>query len=176
MRTTRTGRGLLAIGAVTTTVIAMTASSGALAARPAPRAGDDSPAVQTEPAQRDSKGFYDARTPSTRATYTQAARTMAKEGAAQERFRDSLGTQGIVSVDPSTGTPKQVAKLNGFLTSAGKKAATDVVLGYVKAHPEIFHLSGADLGTLRLRKDYQDVIGSHHVYWEQVVEIRRAHV
>lgn len=121
MRTTRKGRGLLAIGAVTTTVLAMTMGSGANAAGSLPKADPDAPTVQAEPSQRETKGFYDARTPSARATYAQAAKTMAKEGAAAEKFRDSLGPQGIVSVDPATGTPKQVAKLNGFLTGPSSK-------------------------------------------------------
>ncbi|GAA3559869.1 M36 family metallopeptidase [Kribbella ginsengisoli] len=169
MRTVRTGRGLLAIGAVTTTVLAMTMSSGANAAGPQPKADPDAPAVQAEPGQREAKGFYDVRTPSARTTYAQAAKTMAKEGAAAEKFRDSLGPQGIVSVDPATGTPKQVAKLNGFLTGPSSKPPARIVLDYIRAHPEIFRLSENDLRTLRLRKNYRDVEGSHHLSWEQVV-------
>jgi extracellular elastinolytic metalloproteinase len=170
VRTIRRGRGLLAIGAVTTTtVLAMTMGSGANAARPAPKADPDSPAVQAEPNQRETKGFYDARTPSARAKYAQAAKTMAKEGAAAERFRDSLGPQGIVSIDSTTGTPKQVAKLNGFLTGPSGKPPARIVFDYIRAHPEIFRLSETDLRTLRLRKDYKDVLGSHHLSWEQVI-------
>jgi hypothetical protein len=40
----------------------------------------------------------------------------------------------------------------------------------VKDHPEIFKLSEADLGTLKLRKDYVDDLGTHHLFWTQVVD------
>jgi extracellular elastinolytic metalloproteinase len=167
--TRRRGRGLLAVTTVAATAVAMTASSGALAAQQGPKA-DPAPSAHGEQAgNREAKGYYDARTPSTRVAYTKAAQTMAKQGAAAEKYRDSLGTQGIVSLDPNTGTPKQVAKLNGFLTGPSRKAPAQIVLDYIRAHPEIFHLSDADLQTLRLRKDYKDIIGSHHISWEQWV-------
>ena len=171
MRNTRTGRGLLVIGAVaTTTVLAMTMGSGANAARPAPQADPDAPAVKAEPGQREAKGYFDARTPSARAKYAQTTKAMTKQGtAAAERFRDSLGSQGVVSVDPVTGTPKQVAKLNGFLTGPSKRPPARIVVDYIRAHPEVFHLSENDLRTLRLRKDYTDIGGTHHISWEQVV-------
>ena len=35
---------------------------------------------------------------------------------AQEALRRSLGMHGVVDVDPLTGTPRVVARLDGFLT------------------------------------------------------------
>ncbi len=169
MSTRRRGRGLLAVTTVAATAVAMTASSGALAAQQGPKADPAASAQGEKAGNRAAKGYYDARSPSTRVAYTKAAQTMAKEGPAAEKYRDSLGTQGIVSVDPITGTPKQVAKLNGFLTGPSNKPPARIVLDYIQAHPEIFRLSEADLLTLRLRKDYKDIIGSHHISWEQVV-------
>ncbi len=171
MTTSRRGRGLLAVTAVSaTTVLAMTAT-GALAA-PSAKPGPDSSKQTSQSdkkAAKERKGNYDARTPSDRVDYANAAKTMAKQGAAQQKFRDSLGSQGVVSVDQVTGTPKQVAKLNGFLTGPSNKPAAKVALDYIRAHPEIFHLSEKDLQTLRLRKDYKDIVGTHHVSWDQVV-------
>ena len=119
---------------------------------------------------KEQKGFYDARTPNAKTTYARAAKVAGKESAASEKFRNSLGTQGVVELDPNTGTPAQVTKLNGFLTGKSAKKATDVALGYVKAHPEVFKLTDADLATLRLRKDYVDDLGTHHISWSQVVD------
>ncbi|QNE19606.1 peptidase M36 [Kribbella qitaiheensis] len=172
MTTPRRGRGLLAVTAVSaTTVLAITAT-GALAA-PSAKPGPDSSKQAGQSADKktakERKGNYDARTPSDRVDYANAARTMSKQGAAQDKFRASLGSQAVVSVDQVTGTPKQVAKLNGFLTGASNKPAAKVALDYIRAHPEIFHLSEQDLQTLRLRKDYKDIVGTHHVSWEQVV-------
>ncbi|MFF0339483.1 M36 family metallopeptidase [Kribbella sp. NPDC004875] len=119
---------------------------------------------------KEQKGFYDARTPNAKTTYARAAKVAGKETAASKKFRSSLGTQGVVEVDPNTGTPAQVTKLNGFLTGKSAKKATAVALDYVKAHPEVFKLSDADLGTLQLRKDYVDDLGTHHISWSQVVD------
>ena len=170
MTTSRRGRGLLAVSAVSAaaTVLAMTAGGGADAAQNSGAEGKKP--AQAEQAAKDRKGNFDARTPNARTTYARSAKVEGKETAAAKKFRDSLGTQGVVSVDPNTGTPAQVTKLNGFLTGKSAKKATDVALAYVKAHPEIFKLSDADLGTLKLRKDYVDDLGTHHVFWAQVVD------
>ncbi|WP_350280274.1 M36 family metallopeptidase [Kribbella sp. HUAS MG21] len=139
-------------------------NSGAEGKKPAP-------AEHTEHASgKERMGNYDARTPNARTTYARSAKVSGKETAAAKKFRDSLGTQGVVEVDPNTGTPAQVTKLNGFLTGRSAKKASEVALGYVKAHPEIFKLSDADLGTLKLRKDYVDDLGTHHLFWTQVVD------
>ncbi|TCC11466.1 peptidase M36 [Kribbella soli] len=171
MTTSRRGRGLIAVSAVSAaaTVLAMTAGGGADAAQNAGAEGKK-PAQAEQSAGKDRKGNFDARTPNARTTYARSAKVEGKETAAAKKYRDSLGTQGVVEVDPNTGTPAQVTKLNGFLTGKSAKKATDVALGYVKAHPEIFKLSDADLGTLKLRKDYVDDLGTHHIFWSQVVD------
>ncbi|MBP2353512.1 hypothetical protein JOF29_004622 [Kribbella aluminosa] len=126
--------------------------------------------AEKQNAGKERKGNYDARTPNAKTTYARAAKVGGKETAASKKFRESLGAQGVVEVDPNTGTPAQVSKLNGFLTGKSGKKAADVALGYVKAHPEVFKLSDADLGTLKLRKDYVDDLGTHHIFWSQVVD------
>ena len=170
MRVSGKGRGLLAITAVgATTLLAVTAGGGATAAT---SAGPDAKAPDKgseSVTAKERKGNYDARTPNARATYARAAKVAGRETAGSEKFRNSLGSQGVVSVDPNTGTPAQVTKLNGFLTAASSKKATDIALGYVKAHPEIFKLSESDLGTLKLRTDYVDDLGTHHISWVQQV-------
>ncbi|MEU4190297.1 M36 family metallopeptidase [Kribbella sp. NPDC026611] len=173
MTTSRRGRGLLAVSAVSAaaTVLAMTAGGAATAAQSAgPGEGKAAKATGKGIASKERKGNYDARTPNAKTTYERAAKVERKETAASEKFRQSLGTQGVVEVDPNTGTPAQVTKLNGFLTGKSAKKATDVALGYVKAHPEVFHLTAADLGTLKLRQDYVDDLGTHHISWVQQVD------
>ncbi|MFG1816391.1 M36 family metallopeptidase [Kribbella sp. NPDC049174] len=170
MISSRRGRGLLAATAVSAaTVLVVTAAGGATAAQTA--GPDQGKAAQGEKlGGREQKGNYDARTPSAKTTYARAAKVAGKETAASEKFRNSLGTQGVVEVDPNTGTPAQVTKLDGFLTGKSAKKARDIALDYVKAHPEVFKLSEADLATLKLRKDYVDDLGTHHVFWTQVVD------
>lgn len=170
MKVSGKGRGLLAITAVSaTTLLAVTAGGGAVASTAA-NPDPDVPAQAGKSVDKERKGNYDARTPTVRATYDRAAKVVGKETAGSEKFRNSLGSQGVVSLDPNTGTPDQVTKLNGFLTAASTKKATDVALDYVKAHPEIFKLSASDLSTLKLRKDYVDNLGTHHLSWVQTVD------
>lgn len=171
MTTSRRGRGLLAVSAVSAAalVLAMTAG-GADAAQKTGGEGKKPAQADKQSTGKERKGNFDARTPNAKTTYARAAKVEGKETAAAKKFRDSLGTQGVVQVDPNTGTPAQVTKLNGFLTGKSGKKAADVALGYVKAHPEVFKLSAADLGTLKLRKDYVDDLGTHHIFWAQVVD------
>ena len=173
MKASRRGRGLLAVTTAVSaaTVLAVTAAGGATAAQTAGPGDGKGKAAQAENLSgKERKGNYDARTPSAKITNARAAKVAGKETAASEKFRNSLGTQGVVELDPNTGTPAQVTKLNGFLTGKSAKKAPDVALAYVKAHPEVFKLSDADLSTLKLRKDYVDDLGTHHVSWSQVVD------
>ncbi|TCC55882.1 peptidase M36 [Kribbella pittospori] len=172
MTTSRRRRGLLAATAVSAaTVLAVTAAGGATAAQTAgPNEGKGKAAQSENTKGKERKGNYDARTPNAKTTTTRSAKVAGQESAASEKFRESLGTQGVVEFDPNTGTPAQVSKLNGFLTGKSAKKATDVALGYVKAHPEVFKLSAADLGTLKLRKEYVDDLGTHHISWIQTVD------
>ncbi|MFF1823775.1 M36 family metallopeptidase [Kribbella sp. NPDC058245] len=171
MTYSRRRRGLLAVTAVSAaTVLAVTAAGGAATAAPSAGPGEGKAASAEKNLSKERKGNYDARTPNAKTTYARAAKVAGKESAASKKFRNSLGTQGVVELDANTGTPAQVTKLNGFLTGRSGKKATDVALSYVKAHSDVFKLSAADLATLKLRKDYVDDLGTHHIFWSQVVD------
>ncbi|XVV14600.1 M36 family metallopeptidase [Actinoplanes sp. CA-131856] len=85
-------------------------------------------------------------------------------------LRNSLGVQGIVDIDRATGTPRRVAKLDGFLTGPSKKKPAKIALEYIAAHTDVFGLTAADLATLELRQDYVDIEGTHHLSWIQVAD------
>jgi hypothetical protein len=80
----------------------------------------------------------------------------------------SLGSQGVVSADPQTGTLRMVGRLDGFLTGASDRPASQVAMDYVRSHLRAFGLNRADLRTFRLRQDYVDIVGTHHLSWTQV--------
>ncbi|MGH3035581.1 MAG: M36 family metallopeptidase, partial [Gaiellaceae bacterium] len=86
---------------------------------------------------------------------------------AQDALRSSLGVHGVVDVDPLTGTPRVVARLDGFLTEPSDRDAVDVVLDYVRANPGVFQLDEGDLAGLRLVRDYVDFRGVRHLVWAQ---------
>ncbi|NMO53340.1 hypothetical protein HH310_19370 [Actinoplanes sp. TBRC 11911] len=84
-------------------------------------------------------------------------------------LHDQLGVQGIVAIDHATDTPRQVARLDGFLTGPSKKTPVDVALGYIAAHQDVFGLDNAGIAALRLRDDYTDIEGTHHLSFVQEV-------
>jgi len=97
----------------------------------------------------------------------EAQATPADPTAAQEALRRSLGLQGVVDVDSLTGTPRVVAKLDGFLTGPSSRDAKDVALDYVREHPDVFLLDEEDLAGLRVTRDYTDIAGIQHIVWAQ---------
>lgn len=155
-------------GAVTGMVTALPGTAGAAAGTPAPGATGQTAARQAAASQAGDgtgTGFFDARS---RVGARQVRAAAAIEGSAGvQALRRSLGGQSLVDIDPSTGTPRQVARVDGFLTGPSTAKAPAVVLGYVRAQRAVFGLSDADLTTLVLRKDYVDVAGTHHLSWEQ---------
>ncbi len=80
-----------------------------------------------------------------------------------------LGSQGVVDADAITGTLRFVGRLDGFLTGPSAGAAKAVAMDYVRANLAAFGLSQSDLRTFRLRSDYVDIIGTHHLSWVQRV-------
>jgi extracellular elastinolytic metalloproteinase len=126
-----------------------------------------SPASQA--ADRSDKGPYDSRAGSStaeRATLAgRSAQASSQPGTGQ--LRRSLGRQAVVDMDGMTGTPRLVARLDGFLSRTSRRSAPQVALGYVRRHLFALGLSGADLRTLTLRRDYVDITGTHHLSWTQ---------
>jgi hypothetical protein len=96
-----------------------------------------------------------------------AAAREAPDTPAQVALRRSLGLQGVVDVDPLTGTPRVVARLDGFLTRPSGRDAVDIVLDYVRANSGVFKLDEDDLAGLRLVRDYADFRGVRHLVWAQ---------
>lgn len=90
-------------------------------------------------------------------------------GAARQ-LRAELGVQAVVDIDPLTGTPRQVARLDGFLTGPSAGPAADVALAYVRANRAAFGMDDRALAGLRLRATYTDIGGTTHLSWEQTVD------
>jgi extracellular elastinolytic metalloproteinase len=85
-------------------------------------------------------------------------------------LRKSLGLQGIVDIDRATGTPRRIARLDGFLTGPSKRKPAAIALGYIRAHRDTFGLDNAALATFKLRQTYVDVAGTHHLSFVQQVD------
>src|SRR5437763_1245221 len=88
---------------------------------------------------------------------------------ALKSFRAGLGVEGVVDLDPLTGTPRVVGRLDGFLTDPSAAAPAAIATGYLNRYPEVFGLSAADVSRLSLRRDYVDIAGTHHLSFVQSV-------
>jgi hypothetical protein len=86
---------------------------------------------------------------------------------ARDRLNARLGRQGVFELDPRTGTPRIVARLDGFLTGPSGADPAQVALGYVRAHRDAFGLSEADIAAFRPSGRYTDTRGITHLTWAQ---------
>jgi len=148
---------------VAVTGLSSTASFASGSHRPRASAGD------TRSADPESRGGYDARLGSGPKAQAAVLRDAARAAArpATVRLRRSLGHSALVDMDGTTGTPRLVTRLDGFLTGTSRRSAAAVTLAYVGAHRDALGLTAADLRTLHLRRDYTDVAGIHHLSWTQ---------
>src|SRR5918996_1120554 len=111
--------------------IATLAAMAAVVALPAP--GLAQGGGQTRPRTLDSPvaSGYDDPKPGfldTRLRSRDRAPRSARLRTGQTRLRRALGRTGVVDVDPVTGTPRRVARLNGFLTGPSRRSATAIAL------------------------------------------------
>jgi extracellular elastinolytic metalloproteinase len=81
-----------------------------------------------------------------------------------------LGSLGVMIADLQTGTLRMVGRLDGFLTGASVRPASQIAMDYVRSHLRAFGLDRADLRTFDIRQDYADIAGTHHISWTQRAE------
>jgi Zn-dependent metalloprotease len=140
----------------------------ALVALAVPAVAAASDAVR--PSLTDKASFFDSNaTPAARqALADRAQQLQGNPSQAVQDLRAALGTQGVVQIDPLTGTPREVARNDGFLTAASTAPAAAVALDYVRAHQSVFGLDAQTLAGLKLRNDYVSIDGTHHLSFIQV--------
>ena len=86
----------------------------------------------------------------------------------------SLGRMGVFELDPLTGTPRVVGRLDGFLTGPSAAAPARIAMGFVRRHLGAFGLTRRYLATCVLSRSYRDIDGITHVSWIQQVDGVRA--
>ncbi len=163
-------RVAITVGAVLGLVVAAGPVAWAAPA-PAGRGGAAGDTVGKAAAGGDRQS-YDARTgdtPRARQALRDRAAAAGSRPAAVD-LRRSLGSEAVLDMDGVTGTPRQVGRLDGFLTGPQRGRPVDIALAYVRSHLAAFGLSQADLATLHLRQDYTDIAGIHHLSFVQTVD------
>src|SRR5439155_23744735 len=84
--------------------------------------------AQGEDKARDKKAFFDVRqTPESLKELRGRAGALPPAAAA---LRDSLGVEGVVSIDPLTETARVVGRTDGFLTGPGTAGASRLARGF----------------------------------------------
>ena len=132
------------------------------------------PDAKTADQAKQRRADYDSRE-SLRASAARPAASLSRaavaapSGAAVRKLLDQLGVQGVVDIDQVTGTPRRVARLDGFLTAASRKQPAQIALDYVRAHADLFGLDDAQIAQLTLRQDYVDIAKTHHLSFVQTI-------
>jgi extracellular elastinolytic metalloproteinase len=75
--------------------------------------------------------------------------------------------QAIVDIDPHTGTPRQLARLDGFLSGASKDDPVDVARRYVAGRAAVLGLDSGDIARLERSGSYTSPLGITHVTFAQ---------
>ncbi|MGE5828556.1 MAG: M36 family metallopeptidase [Micromonosporaceae bacterium] len=121
--------------------------------------------------QGERPGNYDSRTDGAnkKVLAARSAALAANPRAGVKKLRKELGTQGLISLDPVTATPRQVSRVDGFLTPPSRQSAAKIAIDFVKANADAFGLSAAAISGLTLRKEYVDISGTHHLSFVQSV-------
>ncbi len=156
----------LTVAAIGTTVLAV--SMLGLPSQAA-TGGHHTSAVRGDNASQHSSSAYDARTLSGPALVRSDRAQIKGQTKADKTFVKSLGGQAVVEYDPLTHTPRNLGRLNGYLTGRSSAPARTIAMGYVRSHLSTLGLTSADLSTFRFRQDYVDTIGVHNLSWSQSV-------
>ncbi|MDX6358047.1 MAG: extracellular elastinolytic metalloproteinase [Nocardioidaceae bacterium] len=161
---------LLTVSAIGGTVLAVSMlglPSQAATSGPA-GAAHSSGVIGSESAHR-TPGAIDTRQLTGRAAARATATVLTSRSRADNHYLRSLGAQSLISYDPLTGTPRNLGRMNGYLSGRSSAPARGVAMSFVRSHLSVLGLRSADLKTLRFRGDYVDTIGVHNLSWSQSV-------
>ena len=125
----------------------------------------------TPAAAQQGEGAFDARARERAAITASGAPPARRPTAAMRRARGalqrSLGRQGVVDVDPLTGTPRVLARLDGALTGPRRGDPADVAQRYVREHVAALGLTPGDLGSLGGMERRRLPGGAQQIRWRQ---------
>ncbi len=160
--------GSVAAGAVVlTTALASTSLASATSADQSAKPGTHERANGGQSAE--SRGYYDARygrSSTARAAIARNASRAAGRGPARA-LQKSIPGKAVFDIDGTTGTVRILSRLDGFLSGRSNDPAKKVALKFVKQNHAALGLTTNDLKTFKLKREYVDIAGIHHLYWIQ---------
>ena len=162
--------GSVAAGAVVlTTALASTSLASAQSSVLTAGAGAQPSTPESSTGSAEARGHYDARYGKSSTAKAIAARGASKAASrgATKTFAKSLPAKAVFDIDGTTGTVRMLTRLDGYLTGKSNKKPTTIALKYVKANHDALGLTSGDLKTFKLKRDYVDIGGVHHLFWVQ---------
>jgi extracellular elastinolytic metalloproteinase len=162
----RVARSLAAGAVVLTTALATT---GLASASTADRQSGKPSGPERSTQAAEARGHYDARygqSGSARAATYRAA-SKASRSSVTRALQASIPGQAIFDIDGTTGTVRILERLDGYLTGKSNLKPTRVVAKYLDANHDALGLTKSDLKTFKLKRDYKDIEGVHHLFWIQ---------
>src|SRR3954447_19282470 len=119
------------------------------------------------------KPYFDSRA-NTRAAVERGAKSLAAARPsvatvrARTALRKSLGREGVMEIDPLTGTPRQLMRTDGALSSPRAGSRETIALDFVRANRTALGLSDADVDGLVLSHVERNPRGLAVVHFQQV--------
>ena len=107
------------------------------------------------PRREDAKPYFDSRAAArTQAAQSAggtvaAARPSKATSRARATLRGKLGREGVLKIDPLTGTPRQLMRTDGALSAPRAGDRADIARDFVRANRVALGLDEADLGGLQ---------------------------
>jgi hypothetical protein len=102
-----------------------------------------------------------------RFSFDQAPRADVGAPPGAARLRDRLGRFGVVSRDPSSGGPRVIAKLDGYLTPPAAGSGAGATLGFLRDNERSLGLDDSDIDALRLVRETPSPGGRRQILWQQ---------
>ena len=160
-RSLAAGAVVLTTALATTTTLASASTADRQSGKPAgPERTSHSP---------EARGHYDARYGQSGAARAANYRAAGKASRSSETraLAASIPGQAIFDIDGTTGTVRMLERLDGYLTGKSNLKPTKVVTKYLDANHDALGLTKSDLNTFKLKRDYKDIEGVHHLFWIQ---------
>jgi hypothetical protein len=131
------------------------------------------PAWQAPKQPSNAKPYFDSRsaerTKAARANTTvAAARPSRRTNEARAKLRRELGAEGVLSIDPLTGTPRQLLRTDGALSDSRGGDRVTIARDYLSANRAALGLDAADLAKLSVYRNASTKRGLTLVHFRQV--------
>jgi extracellular elastinolytic metalloproteinase len=119
------------------------------------------------------KPYFDSRTgdrsnAARAGTTVAAARPSSLTSRARSALKSRLGRQGVLNIDPLTGTPRQMLRTDGALSGPRAGGRVDIALDFARANRETLGLDTTDLDGLDARRGPTTSRGLTVVHFRQL--------